>query len=31
MVKNVYTSEVKWVVVKDKLSDELTKIGIMEK
>ena len=31
MGKNVYTSEVKWAVVKDKLSGELTTKEIMEK
>lgn len=31
MGKNVYTSEVKWAVVKDKLSGELTSREIMEK
>lgn len=31
MGKNVYSSEVKWAVVKDKLSGELTNQEIMEK
>ena len=31
MGKNVYSSEVKWAVVKDKLSGELTTKEIMEK
>ena len=31
MGKNVYSSEVKWAVVKDKLSGELTNKEIMEK
>lgn len=31
MGKNVYSSEIKWAVVKDKLSGELTNKEIMEK
>ena len=31
MGKNVYSSEVKWAVVKDKISGELTTREIMEK
>jgi len=31
MGKNVYSSEVKWAVVKDKLSGKLTTKEIMEK